>query len=382
MILIYGALSMILAPVMAEAASLNHYSDYGVLEQSDSTYSSKISINNDPFGYSDAYTDNETGMQYLQVRYYNPLIMRFTQMDTYPLLNRYAYADENPIMNDDPTGHNAEATGNSSSQGTGTSQGFGDTGLVLGGAMLSVTVIASELIRIVGTAYTIIPMILSCSSLITGGFSHDNNFNSATRGALGITSFITGLSAVAINGVSGKKFFDLVNDDIMNVPSSKSITDPTLQEQVLNGIRGSSTSGTNCVARAISESAYLTKGLYIEAPEGFDATLDKRFRMYMLFHGTFIDAEDANASYTQALEEAKKQGAGAFLIYLKGNDVGHAAHIITQEVENGGMQAVFYDPPFLNHEETIQYFRGLNVRVSFIKKVGNLINQPMQVQEL
>ncbi len=108
---------LLVASAIANSAvgKLNHYSDYGVVEQSGITSSDAVSINNDPFGYSDEYTDNESGLQYLQVRYYNPTIMRFTAMDTYPLLNRYAYANENPIMNDDPSGHSA--VGASSSTG-------------------------------------------------------------------------------------------------------------------------------------------------------------------------------------------------------------------------------------------------------------------------
>ncbi len=103
--------SLLVASALANNAEgqLNHYSDYGVVEQNQSVTSPALNITDDPFGYSDEYTDNESGLQYLQVRYYDPLMMRFTQMDTYPLLNRYAYANENPIMDDDPSGHNAIA---------------------------------------------------------------------------------------------------------------------------------------------------------------------------------------------------------------------------------------------------------------------------------
>ncbi len=99
---------------IAYAAHLNHYSDYGLPIQLENAgqKAGSLSIRDDPFGYSDQYTDHESGLQYLRVRYYNPVIMRFTQMDTYPLLNRYAYATENPIMDDDPNGHNAVGTTN------------------------------------------------------------------------------------------------------------------------------------------------------------------------------------------------------------------------------------------------------------------------------
>ncbi len=133
-------------PLVVNAAStptLNHYSDYGVVEQNQSVTSGGINITNDPFGYSDQYTDSESGLQYLQVRYYDPLVMRFTQMDTYPLLNRYAYANENPIMDDDPSGHNAVGASLSSGGvgGWAGSLAGGGAGLVfglVGGALASV----------------------------------------------------------------------------------------------------------------------------------------------------------------------------------------------------------------------------------------------------
>jgi RHS repeat-associated protein len=59
-----------------------------------------------PFQYAGEYT-NPTGTQHLQAREYNPATMRFTTADTAQLHNTYAYADLNPIMNVDPSGHTA-----------------------------------------------------------------------------------------------------------------------------------------------------------------------------------------------------------------------------------------------------------------------------------
>ncbi len=143
-----GAVSVFAAPLMLNAAStptLNHYSDYGVVEQNQSVTSGGINIANDPYGYSDQYTDSESGLQYLQVRYYDPLVMRFTQMDTYPLLNRYAYANENPIMNDDPSGHSAVGASSEKIGSTGEDAGilggsvFGGIGVgLIGGIVVGV----------------------------------------------------------------------------------------------------------------------------------------------------------------------------------------------------------------------------------------------------
>ncbi|WHN66387.1 RHS repeat-associated core domain-containing protein [Cysteiniphilum sp. QT6929] len=62
-------------------------------------------IYHNPFGYSQEYTDAESGMQYLRVRYYNPVIKQFVSRDTVNLFNLYAYVNGNPIMKVDPSGH-------------------------------------------------------------------------------------------------------------------------------------------------------------------------------------------------------------------------------------------------------------------------------------
>ncbi len=104
-------------PILGAASSqtLKHYDDYGLPEQTQLVAS--VNIYNDPFGYSSEYTDSETQLEYLQVRYYDPIVMRFTQMDTYPLLNRYTYANDNPIMQKDPSGHIAAGQGGSGTPG-------------------------------------------------------------------------------------------------------------------------------------------------------------------------------------------------------------------------------------------------------------------------
>ena len=60
--------------------------------------------------YTGQQYDQETGQYYLRARYYNPVIGRFTQEDTYrgDGLNLYAYCDNNPVMYYDPSGHNQE----------------------------------------------------------------------------------------------------------------------------------------------------------------------------------------------------------------------------------------------------------------------------------
>ncbi len=59
-----------------------------------------------PFGYAGAYTDAETGLQYLQARYYDPATQQFVSVD--PLVDQtkqpYAYTAADPLNAIDPTG--------------------------------------------------------------------------------------------------------------------------------------------------------------------------------------------------------------------------------------------------------------------------------------
>ncbi len=73
------------------------------------TDSSHIGIEN-PFRYRGYWYDTETGLYYLQSRYYNPEWGRFLNADNMmndTLLgkNLYAYCENNPINNIDPDGH-------------------------------------------------------------------------------------------------------------------------------------------------------------------------------------------------------------------------------------------------------------------------------------
>lgn len=58
--------------------------------------------------YTGQQYDQETGQYYLRARFYNPVVGRFTQEDTYrgDGLNLYAYCANNPVMYYDPSGHN------------------------------------------------------------------------------------------------------------------------------------------------------------------------------------------------------------------------------------------------------------------------------------
>ncbi len=67
---------------------------------------------NNPYRYAGYRYDEETGIYYLNARYYDPKIARFLTEDTYLdsiedllFLNLYTYCHNEPIMYYDPTGH-------------------------------------------------------------------------------------------------------------------------------------------------------------------------------------------------------------------------------------------------------------------------------------
>lgn len=70
-------------------------------------------------GYTGHVNDPDTGLVYMQARYYDPATAHFLSMDPkHPAagnaftFNRYAYANNNPVVNIDPTGENAVITYN------------------------------------------------------------------------------------------------------------------------------------------------------------------------------------------------------------------------------------------------------------------------------
>jgi len=73
-----------------------------------------------PWRYRGKYTDRATGFIYMQTRYYDPVVRRFINPDNYMLLpllamtgelNMQAYALQNPITYQDPTGQAAISKG-------------------------------------------------------------------------------------------------------------------------------------------------------------------------------------------------------------------------------------------------------------------------------
>ena len=90
-----------------DAEILNHYSydAFGnIIEKTEKV--------ENRFCYNGEMLDLVTQQYYLRARFYNPVIGRFTQEDTYygDGLNLYQYCQANPLGYVDPSGHNCETT--------------------------------------------------------------------------------------------------------------------------------------------------------------------------------------------------------------------------------------------------------------------------------
>ena len=75
------------------------YSPYG---EESGTLGTDVGTN---FSYNGEYQDPSTHLVYLRARNYNPEQMRFMTMDSQNVWNKYNFADGNPIMKIDPSGH-------------------------------------------------------------------------------------------------------------------------------------------------------------------------------------------------------------------------------------------------------------------------------------
>ncbi len=89
------------------------WGNHKVLDAAGAEITSSSHIGNkNPFRYRGYFYDTETGLYYLQTRYYDPEIGRFLNMDSIKYadpetingLNLYAYCGNNPVMNVDPNG--------------------------------------------------------------------------------------------------------------------------------------------------------------------------------------------------------------------------------------------------------------------------------------
>ncbi len=89
------------------------YDAWGNILSITGSHKDNLGVHN-PLRYRGYVYDQETGLYYLQSRYYNPAICRFISADSISYLgadgtlvsyNLFAYCNNNPVMYSDPTGH-------------------------------------------------------------------------------------------------------------------------------------------------------------------------------------------------------------------------------------------------------------------------------------
>ena len=102
-----------------------NYEGYGALQADPAHYAA------DDFGFGQLFNDADAGLTYMKSRFFHVSDKRFLTEDTWPVENRYAFANANPIFYADPLGHSTQ-------QGISYGVGGGITLLGIIGAIFSI----------------------------------------------------------------------------------------------------------------------------------------------------------------------------------------------------------------------------------------------------
>lgn len=174
--------------------------DYEPYGQHKNTLGTDISNN---FTYNCEYQDPTTNLVYLKSRDYCPEIQRFMSMDTYNVWNKYNFADANPIMFVDPSGHSSILN-------------YILNGLAVIGGIIAIA--TSE-----GAAAPIIGGVLGATSGVTGTIgqsTHNKGWKTASL-VTGIAGSIVDAAAIAKNlsNATDVKNIRYTNDEETSVTS-------------------------------------------------------------------------------------------------------------------------------------------------------------------
>jgi len=235
-------------------------------------------------GFGGHETDPESGLVYMNARYYDPALGRFLSADTMipdlanpQALNRYAFAYGNPIVNADPTGHAP----------------------VIAAVVAVATVIASSApawvvaVAVVGAACTVAGYVLKDPTLMTIGMV-----------ALG---FATGYVGPLLGGIGG----GLLGASVAALTSPLSPLDPGVKQAI-----GWAYAAASFVAGQVRSSQELSNlesaAKETAAKEGVAAeTLAKFEDPTRAQMSAYVAAKASNTSMQQVLETVAKTDGGA-----------------------------------------------------------------------
>ena len=89
-----------------------HYDAYGAEDTGNDSAPATYDLYDNPHRYAGEYKDPTWGGYYLRARWYDPNLQTFLSRDPMANLNRYTYADGNPVSRFDPDGRKSRHWGN------------------------------------------------------------------------------------------------------------------------------------------------------------------------------------------------------------------------------------------------------------------------------
>ena len=211
------------------------WGNHKVLNADGTENTSETFIGNiNPIRYRGYYYDTETGLYYLQTRYYDPTIGRFINADDISCIdpsqlngcNLYAYCGNNPVMYIDPNGQAffvfliAALIGFAVSFGVsaGTQAAFN------GGKVNWGTALIDGLFGAVSGALWMVPGLgpvatglinaglTAVNGILTTGIENDWQFTAMDFVAIGISAFVSG----AVSGVTRSQFISAGGRQVLN----------------------------------------------------------------------------------------------------------------------------------------------------------------------
>ncbi|WP_119344813.1 RHS repeat domain-containing protein [Facilibium subflavum] len=158
---------------------LTHWGSAAIANSSVSS-GERLGLSANPFAYDGEYRDAESGLVYLNARYYNPRLQRFMARDSYPFFNRYAFGNDDPVGNIDPTGH----------------FNWGD---FFGGLAIAAGVVAT-----VASDGALAPVFAGISGITSGALNiAANHTNGGLSGRLGHASMAFGILSAVLDVADG-----------------------------------------------------------------------------------------------------------------------------------------------------------------------------------